>query len=142
MLLHFNDINIKNKTKPLFEEDCKRIVSGLLPNRAIETDIYITRRCNMNCSYCYIKEYFDRGYSFIDPDIKQLFRLIDKISSKTFGLVILGGEPLIRRDLYQLLRYAREKDIPSIRVSTNGTLIKYSIDALNHIDRLNINQWC
>jgi len=61
----------------------------------------------MSCSYCYITEYFDRGYTFIDPDIEQLFTLIDKLATKTYGLVLLGGEPLVRKDLHQLLKYAR-----------------------------------
>lgn len=139
MLLNFKNEYIKTKTKSLFEEDCKRIDSGLLPSRAWETDIYVTRRCNMSCSYCYIKSYFDRGYTFIDPKRQQLFNLIDKLVDKTYGLVILGGEPLIRKDLHEILKYARQQGIPSIRVASNGTFIKNSIEALFYIDKLNIS---
>jgi len=139
MLLNFKDKTVKTKTKLLFEQDCKRIDKGLFPNKAWETDIYVTRRCNMSCSYCYIKDYFDREYKFIDPEIQQLFNLSDKLAEKTYGLVILGGEPLIRNDLHEILKYARKKGIPSIRIASNGTYIKRSIEALQYIDRLNIS---
>lgn len=139
MLLNFKDESIKPKIRPLFEEDCQRIAKGERPKRAWETDIYVTRRCNMTCSYCYIKDYFDRGYTFVDPDIEQLYHLIDKLTAETYGLVVLGGEPLIRKDLALLFKYARDKGIPSIRVSSNGTFVKQSMQALSHIDRLNIS---
>jgi MoaA/NifB/PqqE/SkfB family radical SAM enzyme len=93
----------------------------------------------MSCSYCYVREYFDRGCVFKDPDIQLLCCLIDRIASKTYGLVVLGGEPLIRKDLSQVLAYARERGIPSIRVSTNGTFVRDSTEVLRYVDRLNIS---
>jgi organic radical activating enzyme len=139
MLLNFRDSRVKARIRPLFDEDCARIARGELPERAWETDIYVTRRCNMSCSYCYIKEYFDRGQVFKDPDIQLLRCLIDRIAPKTYGLVVLGGEPLIRKDLSQVLAYAREQGIPSIRISSNGTFVNDSTEALRYVDRLNIS---
>ena len=139
MLLNCRDKKIRAKAKKLFEEDCKKIAKGERPSRAIETDIYITRRCNMTCSYCYLKEYFDKDYPFKDPSIEELCHLIDKIAGKTYGLVILGGEPLVRKDLVDLVKYAKEKEIPSIRISSNGTYIKRAKAALPYIDRINIS---
>ena len=72
---------------PLFVADCDRIAKGEMPSRAWETDIYVTRRCNMSCSYCYVKDYFDREYPFIDPDLQQLYALIDRIADRTFSLL-------------------------------------------------------
>lgn len=139
MLLNFKNKDVMARIRPILEADCTRIAMGELPERAWETDIYVTRRCNMTCSYCYINEYFDRGHPYVDPEMEQLCRLIDKLSGRTYGLVILGGEPLIRQDLHEFLRYARQKDIPSIRAATNGTFVKRSMEALSYFDRLNIS---
>jgi MoaA/NifB/PqqE/SkfB family radical SAM enzyme len=139
MLHNFKDRKIKVAVKPYFEEDCKKIAAGQKPDRAWETDIYITRRCNLSCSYCYIREYFDRDYQFQDPDIKLIFSLLDKLAGKTYGLVILGGEPLIRKDFAEILKYARRVGIPTIRTSSNGVFIKQSMAAIKYLDRMNIS---
>ena len=139
MLLNFKSDKVRAAIRPLFAADCERIARGQLPERAWETDIYVTRRCNMSCSYCYVKDYFDRDYPFVDPSLPQLWALIDALADKTYGLVVLGGEPLVRRDLAEILRYARERGIPSIRVATNGTLVKRAMEALRYVDRINVS---
>lgn len=139
MLLNCKDKKLRDKAKKLFIKDCERIVKGLRPMRAIETDIYVTRRCNMTCSYCYLKEYFDKDYRFQDPSLEELYHIIDKLADKTYGLVILGGEPLLRKDLHEIVKYAKQKEIPSVRISSNGTFIKGSKKVLFYVDRLNIS---
>ena len=87
----------------------------------------ITERCNMHCRHC---SNAVNGLPF-ELDTADCKRIIDKISeAKIFKVGIEGGEPLIRRDLVELITYMNKKKIrPSI--ATNGTLL----DA-NFIDRL------
>jgi len=80
-----------------------------------------TRRCNLRCIHCY-SESRDAAY----PDelsAAEAKSLIDDLAR--FGVSVLlfsGGEPLMRRDLFELGRHAAEKGLRPV-LSTNGTLI-------------------
>jgi len=127
-----------------FQDDCRRVRDGLRPSRVIETDIYITRRCNLRCSYCYFREYFnppDRTPP-PDPSLTDLRRLLDRIEGNTYCLVILGGEPFSREDFGEFLRDARRRDIYSLRVSTNGLYLRSKKEVLPLIDRLSVSFDC
>lgn len=81
----------------------------------------ITRRCNLNCVHCYT----DSANQEYDGELttqegKRLIR--DLKEFKIPALLLSGGEPLIRKDLFSLASYARELDL-RLTLSTNGTLI-------------------
>lgn len=80
-----------------------------------------TKRCNLYCKHCYrdsSSEYFS-GELNTDEGKK----LIDEIAKSGFRILILsGGEPLMRDDIYELSSYAREKELIPV-LGTNGTLI-------------------
>lgn len=144
MLFYVRDIEHRKRARVSFLEDAQRIQRGELANRALETDIYITNTCNLRCSYCYFyfEDYFNEPShhdSECNMPLEQLKKLVDQISGKTYCLVILGGEPFSRPDLVEFLEYARAKDIFSIRISTNGLLIKRKKHALQYIDTLSVS---
>ncbi len=75
----------------------------------------VTFRCNLRCAYCAACE-VDRE----ELGTEQVLRGLDglwKVGTRwvTFG----GGEPLIREDCGEILRYAREKGF-QVYLSTNG----------------------
>lgn len=76
-----------------------------------------TMRCNLNCLGCYAKNYKksdDLPYEIIDKVIRE---------GKELGILfftILGGEPFIRNDLFEL--YEKHSDA-YFQVFTNSTLI-------------------
>lgn len=85
----------------------------------------VTRRCNLSCVHCYTdscnQEYPNElttaeGKSFID----------DLASFKIPALLFSGGEPLIRKDLFELAAYAVSKGLRPV-LSTNGTLIDETV---------------
>jgi len=76
-----------------------------------------TMRCNLHCTGCYAASYNKKD------DLE--FEVIDRLLSEgeelgIFYITILGGEPLIRKDMFEI--YKRHNDI-SFQVFTNGTLI-------------------
>lgn len=82
----------------------------------------MTKRCNLKCVHCYahaVEE--NKG---IDPiSTEQAKVMIDDLAQ--FGSPVIlfsGGEPLIRKDLLELSRYATSKGMRAV-ISTNGTLI-------------------
>lgn len=82
----------------------------------------MTKRCNLKCIHCYAQAKGEtyQGNELSTDDGK---RLIDDLSR--FGVPVIlfsGGEPLLRDDLPELIRYATQKGMRAV-ISTNGTLI-------------------
>jgi len=80
----------------------------------------LTYKCNLNCKHCYAK---DRKLKTKELTTQECFRIIDELAElKIFEITFSGGEPLIRKDLLDLIRYANKKGI-AVLLTTNGTLI-------------------
>lgn len=81
----------------------------------------VTRRCNLKCIHCYSEsENVDYIGELKTDEAKSL---IDDLAS--FGSPVIlfsGGEPILRKDLYELIEYSVSKGIRAV-ISTNGTLI-------------------
>jgi sulfatase maturation enzyme AslB (radical SAM superfamily) len=92
--------------------------------------IYITEKCNFDCSYCYFKKDFASSLdeNKINKAIDIFFKQIDP--KKKVFITILGGEPLIEKKLLlKTLKLINEKSkkmdlIPKIYLFTNGSLLK------------------
>ena len=89
----------------------------------------LLRRCNLTCKHCYATS---ADSEFRDElDTAEALRVIDDLHAAGVKVLILsGGEPLLREDIFELSAYARDKGF-FVALSTNGTLI----DAGN-IDRI------
>jgi 12,18-didecarboxysiroheme deacetylase len=80
-----------------------------------------TRRCNLNCVHCYSQSK-DQQYKD-ELTTAQGKAMIDDLAA--YGAPVLlfsGGEPLLRKDLFELIEYAISKGMRAV-ISTNGTLI-------------------
>ncbi len=80
-----------------------------------------TQTCNLKCAHCYAgsenKKY--KG----ELTTEQAKVMIDDLAE--FGCPVLlfsGGEPTMRKDLLELMKYAKDKGMRVV-ISTNGTLI-------------------
>jgi Fe-coproporphyrin III synthase len=91
-----------------------------------------TRQCNLSCIHCYASAGSTVTHEEIDTP--QGMKLIGDLSE--FGVPVIlfsGGEPLLRKDLFDLARYAVKQKL-RVALSTNGTLITGKIaDALRDI---------
>src|SRR5436190_2808071 len=70
--------------------------------------ISVTDRCNFRCVYCMPKEVFGRDYAFLPRRELLSFEEIERLARVAVGLGvtkirITGGEPLVRRDVEQLV---------------------------------------
>ncbi|NCO66983.1 MAG: radical SAM protein [Nitrospirae bacterium] len=82
----------------------------------------ITRRCNLRCVHCRSASELEvKGHP--DFSTNEAFRIIDDIVSYTKPVVVLsGGEPLIRKDVFEIAKYGSEKGL-RMCLATNGTLV-------------------
>ncbi|MBE7492521.1 MAG: GTP 3',8-cyclase MoaA [Planctomycetes bacterium] len=91
--------------------------------------ISVTDRCNLRCGYCMPAEVFGPDYKFLPKadilsyeEITRLARAFAALG--VTKLRITGGEPLLRRDLPQLIAQLRAvQGIEDIALTTNGLLL-------------------
>ena len=82
------------------------------------TLLEVTKRCNLRCAFCFA----DGGCEETDPSEEEMKRAIRDIAEKC-GKPLLqfsGGEPTLRDDLPELVRYAKEAGCSYTQVNTNG----------------------
>ncbi len=88
----------------------------------------ITFRCNLKCIHCYNADKYgyssnNYGNNFSDLTSEQCKQALDRAQkSGIIHLHLLGGEPLCRRDLPELIHYAVEKGL-CVTITSNGTLL-------------------
>lgn len=76
----------------------------------------VTNNCNLNCIHCY-KE----NLGGEELPLKQIKIIIEKISAKGVNsILITGGEPFLRKDLFEIIDYAKECGIEDVVINTNG----------------------
>jgi len=81
----------------------------------------ITRSCNLFCAHCRGSASPESYSDELSTD--ECFRLVDQILEVGNPIIILtGGEPLVRRDVLQVAKYAVNKGLRVV-MGTNGTLI-------------------
>lgn len=81
----------------------------------------ITRRCNLCCAHCRASALCGAYPGELSLD--ECKAVIDDIASITDPiLIVTGGEPLMRPDIWDIIDYAHEKGLYPV-VGTNGTMI-------------------
>ncbi len=96
--------------------------------------ISVTDRCNFRCTYCMPKEVFGRDYAFLPRDQVLSFEEIERAARAFVGLGvaklrITGGEPLVRRDLPDLIAMLAALRTPDgsaldLTLTTNGAALR------------------
>jgi len=91
--------------------------------------VSVTDRCNFRCVYCMPKSVFDKDYKFLPKKELLSFEEIQTVVKASAALGVnkvrlTGGEPLLRRDLEQLISLIRDIDgIDDISMTTNASLL-------------------
>jgi cyclic pyranopterin phosphate synthase len=102
--------------------------------------ISVTDRCNFRCTYCMPQEIYGRDYPFLPHDQVLTFEEITRLA-ETFvalgveKLRITGGEPLVRRDLPDLIAMLAAVRRPDggpvdLTLTTNGSALRGLAGAL------------
>jgi MoaA/NifB/PqqE/SkfB family radical SAM enzyme len=94
---------------------------GLIQPRLQLVAWEVTRSCNLHCAHCRASATGDQYSNELSTE--ESFRLIDQIREAGNPIIILtGGEPLARSDVYSIAGYARTKGLRVV-MGSNGTLI-------------------
>ncbi len=110
----------KKEPRNIFNSELRTLNSELRSElRMIAWEV--TRSCNLACVHCRASSL--KGPYAGELDTKQCLELIDEIASFAKPVVILtGGEPLLRPDVYEIAKYGTGKGLRMV-LATNGTLV-------------------
>lgn len=85
----------------------------------------VTLRCNLKCAHCYINAGERRFGNELSTDAAKM--LIHQITEVSRPLLILsGGEPLLREDIYEIIRYGTDRGL-RMSMGSNGMLINEEV---------------
>lgn len=99
----------------------------------------ITSKCNLRCRHCYnADKYFsDREYSVLNTS--QISAILKRISHFGYKHIhLLGGEPLVRQDIWEIIREAGRCSI-EVTLNTNGTFLT-TTNISKMLSALNLSQ--
>ncbi|NOZ11847.1 MAG: heme d1 biosynthesis radical SAM protein NirJ [Gammaproteobacteria bacterium] len=84
----------------------------------------LIRRCNLTCKHCYS---VSADKDFVgELSTEEVFSVLDDLKAfKVPAIILSGGEPLLRPDIFDISRRAKEMGF-YVGLSTNGTLIDES----------------
>jgi len=87
--------------------------------------IDVTNKCNLRCSYCFANS-AAAGYVY-EPSFEEIEGMLDLMRAEkpfpVLAVMFSGGEPLLRTDIVDLVKRAREKGFTQVLIATNGIMI-------------------
>lgn len=133
--LYLNLDNPHYENDDFLENECIKIIDegdGIIHH----IEIHAVDYCNLNCKACihyaplYSKEEFDEKIIYDD------LKMLSGFTKGVLSLYIMGGEPLLRTDLPDVIRTARNLfPYSDIQVLSNGLLVPKCDDILWHTMR-------
>jgi radical SAM protein with 4Fe4S-binding SPASM domain len=117
MLTEFNTYGDRLR----YDKDCSNSPIGTRPGLGPVAAWNINSQCNLNCKHCYSNSTAAKKDDTLNT--KEAFDLIDQLADfKVPVLLLSGGEPLLRPDLFKLIKKARSRNLRVV-ILTNGTLL-------------------
>lgn len=93
-------------------------------------DVHITTKCTLKCRDCshYIPRYpKEAKHTMSLEEYKKYIEIMLKNIDKLYNVLLLGGEPLLHKDLKSFIEYSCSKrQIENVLVVTNGTILPNS----------------
>ena len=105
----------------------------------ISLRITITNRCNENCIYCHHDGMVSSKDEMTPDEIYKICKIAKNLGVKKIRLS--GGDPLIRKDIVEIVEKIASLDFKDISLTTNGVLLeKYAQDLKDAgLDRVNVS---
>ncbi len=98
----------------------------------ISAGFYITQRCIFKCPYCDVRK--EHGPNELDT-VKTI-EVLRKLRKSVPSITISGGEPLMRKDIVEILQAAQKLRFNPINLFSNLYLLDQKPEVLDYIDLL------
>lgn len=120
-------------TKPIRHDKYLGRSHYLKPGKLSEIWVYVTNRCNLRCEHCLVSAGEETRPETPSEKIKKAIE-----EAKGLGVnrvFFTGGEPFLRRDIFDLIGFVTKELKLELVILTNGTLLDESkVDKLSRIE--------
>lgn len=104
-------------------------------------NIDLTNRCNFHCPVCFANA-MDSGYVF-EPTLEEIKNMLivlrgEKPASAP-AVQFAGGEPLMRDDIFEIVKMTKEFNFTQIQAATNGLKVAESLDFTKKLKEAGMN---
>ena len=96
--------------------------------------LYLSTYCNLKCRHCWINPHFspEKALKNDELNMKTLIAALEECRELGMSSIKLtGGEPFLRKDIFDILEYGEKKGF-NIIVLTNGTFLLTSMIMMAH----------
>lgn len=119
----FGQIHYDTSTNSFNFHTTKSFEEKPYPTLPLVLNVDLTFKCNMKCLHCVAEDMASVLGGSDNSDLKISNKLIDKINSSPFMVIVItGGEPLLFEKQEELLTLLKGLERKAIIVDTNGTL--------------------
>ena len=87
-----------------------------------------TNRCNMDCPVCFTRDKKEPLHETDLETCEKLLRAYRERAGEDATLELCGGEPTVRKDIFQLAALARDMGFDYIQLNTNGIKLAESVE--------------
>ena len=105
----------------------------------ISLRITLTNRCNVNCVYCHHDGMVSSKQEMTADELYTICKIAKNLGVKKIRLS--GGEPLIRKDIIEVVEKIASIGFKDISMTTNGTMLEKYAQGLKDagLDRVNVS---
>jgi cyclic pyranopterin phosphate synthase len=113
--------------------------------RLTDLRVSVTDRCNFRCRYCMPRESFGQQHPFLPRSellsFEEITRLVRVLGGGLRKLRLTGGEPLLRKDVVELVRMLAGTTPAQLALTTNGVLLEKLAEPLRRagLERLTVS---
>jgi len=110
-------------------------------SQSVLTNIMLTNRCNLRCSYCFMNAGAS-GYVY-EPTLDEIRMLMEQVRKErpvpSKAIQLTGGEPTVRDDLIEIIKMAKELGFVHVQLNTNGIKLSEDIELCRKIKEAGVN---
>ncbi|MGC8948076.1 MAG: GTP 3',8-cyclase MoaA [Thermoprotei archaeon] len=126
--------------------DISQLPTGVLIDRwgrpvtGVRISLNSSERCNYRCIFCHSEGIYDDPEDLMTPkEIERIVRILYKFGVMTVKLT--GGEPMLRKDIVEIVRRIKSIGVKEVSMTTNGTRFALLAKDLKNagLDRVNIS---
>jgi len=104
-------------------------------------NIVVTNRCDLQCFYCF---FYAKAMGYVyEPTLEQIRMMLrvmrEEKPVRANAVQLTGGEPLMRDDIVEIIKIAKEEGYGHVQLNTNGIRLSQSLELTKAIRKAGVN---